>query len=221
MIINNNGVQSGNPLVFPSVGPGSITAISGNVLTDSSASFLPGRLIGLKLIPNIKDKEKVFTIIDNTATTITTDPADGSLTSAAAAGDTYSGMTVFDGHLKIQNTYIAEINGGASVSNLSVLENSRLRHPVSTGSKSHFLFLKVAGTIAVDSTSSINASARGYLGGYSGEDNSSYYGRTLGNTTSGGSYLYSGGSYGGLGGKYGSYAVNQVYGSLYLPAAAV
>ncbi|MCX6580460.1 MAG: carboxypeptidase regulatory-like domain-containing protein [Candidatus Aminicenantes bacterium] len=217
LVINNNGTQSGNPLVFPAVGPSSITGLSANVLTDSSASYMPGSLKGMKVIPNINKKEKTFTIIDNTATTIITDPAEGDLTTATAVGDTYGGMGVFDGHLRIQNTYIAEINGGARLGNLSVSGNTRLCHPINTSTKSYFLYLRVTDTITVDSTSFITVSARGYLGGYLG-DNNSNYGRTLGNTTSGGSNLDSGGSYGGCGGKYSTYAVNEVYGSLYLPS---
>jgi hypothetical protein len=55
------------------------------------------------------------------------------------------------------------------------------------------------------------------LGGYQGE-NISYYGRTLGNTNTGGSYRTSGGSFGGYGGIDNNNAVNEVYGSIYKPS---
>jgi len=74
LVINNNGTQSNNPQIFPAVGPAAITALSANVLTDSSAAFMAGSLKGMKLIPNIKNKDNTFTIIDNSKTTITTDP---------------------------------------------------------------------------------------------------------------------------------------------------
>jgi len=124
----------------------------------------------------------------------------------------------FPGHLVIRSTYRAELSGNVELGNLSVLENSRLSHPVSTSSTVYNLSLKVANKLYVDATSRITVSERGYIGGLR-ESTTSYndYGYTLGNTKLGGSYVTSGGSHGGLGGKYGSYAVSDVYGSVYEP----
>ena len=67
-----------------------------------------------------------------------------------------------------------------------------------------------AGEIVIDATSKIDVSGRGYAGG-SGTSTANETGRTLGNTTTGGSGRSSGGSYGGLGGVY-SGSVNAAYG---------
>ena len=65
-------------------------------------------------------------------------------------------------------------------------------------------------TLFIDSTSKIDVSGKGYLGGYPGGVNGVSIGRTLGNTTAGGSTSSNGGGYGGLGGSgnatYGDYA---------------
>ena len=67
-------------------------------------------------------------------------------------------------------------------------------------------------SLNIDATSKIDVSAKGYLGAAQG-GNGSYTGRTVGNTTTGGSYRTNGGSYGGLGGIYSdSNATNAVYG---------
>lgn len=66
-------------------------------------------------------------------------------------------------------------------------------------------------SLTIDATSRVDVSGRGYLGAWR-SGNSSSYGRTLGNTTVDGSYLYSGGSYGALGGQYSTYWVNVAYG---------
>jgi hypothetical protein len=215
LIIDNRDNDSYNPLIFPSIGPSTITSLSANVLTDTTASFMPGSLIGMELIPDINNKDQTFTIIDNDNNSITIDSADGDLTQVAGVDYTYGGMVVFAGHLQVQNTYIAEIGGNAQLGNLSVLEGSRLSHPAATASKTYDLSLKVPGRVYVDNTSWITVSGRGYLGGYQG-DNNNNNGRTLGNTTSGGSEYGSGGSYGGSGGKWN--VVGQVYGSIYLPS---
>jgi len=54
-------------------------------------------LIGLELDSNINDGEaNTLTILDNTATTITIDAADGDLTAVAAVGGSYIGVYTFD-----------------------------------------------------------------------------------------------------------------------------
>ncbi len=70
-----------------------------------------------------------------------------------------------------------------------------------------------AGTLVIAADSRIDVSARGYLGGRSGP-NGGDTGRTLGNTTAGGSMRRNGGSFGGLG-AFGSAeaSANAVYGS--------
>ena len=105
LIADNNGLATSvysTPL--RSVGRGNITGLTPTVLTDANADFpLPGPatgalgLIGLSLDPNINDADPTtFTIVDNTATTITVDAADGDLTLAATIGDEYIGVYTFE-----------------------------------------------------------------------------------------------------------------------------
>jgi hypothetical protein len=107
LIVDNSGMvtfDGSTPL--RAVGKGTITGLTATVLTDDNANFpLPdmaaGRLglIGLELDPNINDGDaSTFTIIDNTATTITVDAADGDLTAVPAgqaAAAVFSSTAVF------------------------------------------------------------------------------------------------------------------------------
>ncbi|MCP5016945.1 MAG: hypothetical protein GY938_17005, partial [Ketobacter sp.] len=99
---------------------------------------------------------------------------------------------------------------------ITLSTNSVLTHPATTTTGEYSLDVSVTDTLTIDTGSSIDVSERGYLGGNSG-GNSSNYGRTVGNTTTGGSYAYSAGSYGGLGGKSSNFYVNAVYGSMVNP----
>ncbi|MCP4327260.1 MAG: hypothetical protein GY791_02325, partial [Alphaproteobacteria bacterium] len=74
---------------------------------------------------------------------------------------------------------------------LTLTNNSLLTHPSTTTTEEYSLDLNITGTLTIDTTSSIDVSGRGYLGGRRG-DNNSGYGRTIGNTN--GSYAYSAGS---------------------------
>jgi hypothetical protein len=86
-----------------------------------------------------------------------------------------------------------------------------LTHPRATASTVPYLEVTTS-TLTVDATSRIDVSGRGYLGGRAG-DNASEVGRTLGNSTTGGSTGASGGSYGGPGGDSpDARASNAVYG---------
>ena len=113
LVIDNGGTETvrfSTPL--RSVGPGVSTALEANVLTDDNASFpVPDPttgslgLVGLELNPN-SGQGQTFTIIDNTATTIVTDPADGDMTGVATAADSYIGQYFWDN---------ADIRGAAQV----------------------------------------------------------------------------------------------------------
>ncbi|CAB1062302.1 hypothetical protein D1BOALGB6SA_7078, partial [Olavius sp. associated proteobacterium Delta 1] len=101
LIVDNNGLN-GSETPLRSVGSGIITDLTATVLTDDNAAFqvpddMTGALglIGLKLNPNI-EQEKTFTIIGNTATSITIDSADGDMTEVAQAGDWYRGIYFFN-----------------------------------------------------------------------------------------------------------------------------
>jgi RHS repeat-associated protein len=85
---------------------------------------------------------------------------------------------------------------------LSLSHGATLTCPHSTINEMHKLEVEAAGSVAVDPTSTIHVSARGYAAG-----------RTTGNTTNGAAMGNSGGSYGGLG-HYGSLGMppGMVYG---------
>ncbi|MCP4381711.1 MAG: hypothetical protein GY798_09915, partial [Hyphomicrobiales bacterium] len=98
---------------------------------------------------------------------------------------------------------------------LTLSNNSLLTHPGATTTDEYSLAINTT-TLTIDTSSSIDVTGKGYLGGNSG-GNSGNYARTIGNTTTGGSFQSSAGSYGGLGGKYSTQPVNAVYGNLYNP----
>jgi hypothetical protein len=105
-------------------------------------------------------------------------------------------------------------SGRIRLNSLTLRNAATLTHPAATSSRAPHLELEVAGTLAVDATSAINVTGKGFLGGRTG-DNAVEEGRTLGNTSQGGSGVRVGGSYGGLGaaGIRTSRAANAVYGS--------
>ena len=108
------------------------------------------------------------------------------------------------------------INGRHTFNSLNLINGANVTHEAATTTKTYSLNLVITNSLTVDSTSSIDVTEKGYLGSYR-DGNNVRYGRTIGNTTTGGSFIASGGSYGGMGGQYESENVNSVYGSLYNP----
>jgi hypothetical protein len=217
LIVNNRGQDSYISLLFPVIKPAVVDSVSGNQLVGQNVNYMANSLVGMKLIPNIDNPENIYTIVSNTADSITVDlPLTG-----VSTGDTYKGIFVVDGHLKIINTK-SEIDGDLEVANLSLTGNAVLSHPVSTTVYAPYLHITAANRVYVESGASVDVSGKGYLGGMQpGNDNlqtnPDKLGRTLGNTITGGSQLFCGGSYGGIGGIYGSRSANVVYGSIYDP----
>jgi len=190
-----------------SMAGGTNTSITASLLTDTNASFVPGGLIGLRLKPD-PNNAATFRIIGNTATNIATDPVDGSLLSVAASGSAYS-AELGVGHLSVRggakvdlvdtDRARADRRGRMHVVTGEIIENSWLSHPEGTLAAQFGLELFADQSLTVDATSRIDSSARGYLGAGRGGNNV-WEGRTLGNTTTGGSTRRNGGSYGGSGG---------------------
>ena len=109
------------------------------------------------------------------------------------------------------------IDGSHNFQSLTLRNNAVLTHSEATTTTTSKLDLVIASTLTIDSTSKIDVSGKGYLGGGEG-DNSSTKGMTKGNTTEGGSDFYTGGSYGGLGGiGRSNYLPNVVYGDFTNP----
>ena len=97
----DRSTQSGStPL--RSVGAGTSSFVGAALLEDGSAAFpVPGApagalgLVGLELSPDGM-LGQTFTIVDNTATDLVTDPADGDLTMVAGTGSPYIGVYVLE-----------------------------------------------------------------------------------------------------------------------------
>jgi len=92
------------------------------------------------------------------------------------------------------------------VDSMSITNGAELTQQPTTPSQPYSLLLTVSNSLAVDDTSSINVSGKGYLAGY-----------TVGNTNAGAATSFGGGSYGGLGGVAGGEADNAVYGDFHSP----
>ena len=205
LIVDNADRATGLATPLYSLQGGSSTALAVNSLSDAAAAFVPGTLIGLELNPNAGQMQ-TFTVIDNTATTLITDPADGDLRAVAQVGNAYEAMPVLD-NMEIARRAVAEVVDGDTTQAdrrgrldsgaLTLSEMARLEHPTATASSSFGLELAIAGALSIDASSAIETRARGYLGGRTAA-NPGDSGRTLGNLA--GSQSRAGGSYGGLGG---------------------
>jgi len=236
----NNVVTTGEgSSKLPFVGKGTVLSAAIDSLTATGSPWLSGSLKGLKFKPDTT-KAAVFTVIENTANTLFIDPAEGDIVAATPIGGAYVGsrtldnmtitvkdgaklMTVdehsFNGELVVDGGTVtignaAVINAGA----LTVKNGGVLTHAYANATDTYRLDFNVAGGVSIDSTSKIDVSGRGYLGGYQ-SGNSSPNGRTLGNTTAGGSYNRAGGSYGGYGGisNMAGSVSNAIYGDFANP----
>jgi len=204
---------TGTPL--PLVGPGLAQAVSADTLTvDGGVAITAGALVGGRLNPDVTQAE-TFAIAANTTGTIAvvTPNEHGTMfADVAVAGARYAGLYRFD-NLVFRGGGHLEVGDRLEVSDtLQLAEFGLLTHPETTTAYEAELDLTVS-TLAIDATSRIDVTGRGYLGG-----NRSGLGevaRTLGNAA--GSLHGNGGSYGGLGGHYpgsGSDQPNPLYGSL-------
>jgi len=229
LVVDNGGIDARVDSGWLSViGRGTVSAVTSASLTDASATWVPGALKGLKINPNTS-QHLAFTVLDNDATTIFIDPAEGDMAAVAATGDIYAGVYTFrqmavrgkararcDERLLVDDAL--DVDGGTLVAGqimanrVSLINGGVLSHANTTTALVYDLEISALDSLMVDAASSVDVTGRGYLGGYSGGNNSNT-GRTFGNTTTGGSVTYSGGSYGGPGGLYGSYPVGAVYGS--------
>jgi hypothetical protein len=206
------GSTSGLYSPLTTIGRGVITAISADTISlDGSIPAIPGGLIGLGLRPNT-DRNDIFTVVSNTATNLTVDITGGTtLLDVAEVGDTYSGLHRFD-HLHARRGAMLVLADQLKVAGeLRLEEGSKLTHYDAGMVYEYGLWLE-AGSLFLDTTSSIDVNGRGYLGG--AQAGNGAFGRTLGNVE-GASYR-SAGSFGGLGGAIDGIA-NPVYGSLSQP----
>ncbi|HAV61008.1 MAG TPA: hypothetical protein DCY13_01415, partial [Verrucomicrobiales bacterium] len=185
---------------------GTVTAVSDYSFVDRTTRHDRGALIGQRVAFGGNSGQR-FRVTGNLGAVIFTDPADGRLTDVATIGTTYRAETTI-GRLTLRGGATADLANAAlnradrrallSAGDIEMLDNAWLTHPPANLTSQFGLELNVTNQLAVSTNSRIDVSGRGYLGGRSG-GNDGWTGRTLGNTTEGGSYRRSGGSYGGLG----------------------
>jgi hypothetical protein len=210
---NNNGSLCDKLTPLTTVGFGTIQTLTADTLTtDGTVAMIPNGLVGIEINPNL-NQSQTYTVVSNTATTITVDiSGKPPLASVAATGNTYVAVHRFD-NVALQRCGSMVLGDQVVVADtLSIGPSSVLTHYDATTLFTSMLDL-TAGTLHVESGGSINVDYRGYLGGGSG-DNPSGAGRTVGNVA--GSTVYAGGSYGGLGASPNgatTYPPNPVYGS--------
>ena len=215
------------------IGRGAISIITSDSLTMSGSNWTAGALAGLRINPNV-NQSTYFTIKDNTADTIYINSTDGNLNQVAVVGDTFSGVFALNqlqilGKARVYTTEQFNVATDVIVDNsvltaseiyadqLSVTNAGMVTQPSTTTTTAYRLKIDAVTDFTVDSTSKIDVSGKGYLGGWQGE-NKTNSGRTLGNTTDGGSVYNNGGSFGGLGGiSAWSGSVNGSYGNPQLP----
>src|SRR6185295_11653421 len=140
------------------------------------ASFPPGGLIGLRLNPDTTQAYG-FTVIDNTATTLVTEPTDGDMTSVASVGSDYT-ATPTVGHFAVQGGATVELvdadfahadrKGRLRANSCDILTASVVTHPASTTTTQFGMELIVDNRLLIDGTSRIDVSALGYLGSGNG-----------------------------------------------------
>ncbi len=127
-----------------SVGSGTLASVSPSRLTVASAAFpvpsadgvSPG-LRGLRIRPNTANTA-TFRILDNDATSLTLDPADGDATLVASPGSTYEGVRLLDvfhlyGNSRLQSTDAIELTSATTqLAMWGALSTSALRAPSAT-----------------------------------------------------------------------------------------
>lgn len=199
------------------LGSGTVSALTSTSISDASARFpVPdprteaAGLVGMTFTLG-QTPTRVFTVIDNTATTLHIAPDDGDLRGFTHVGDHYRGISEFDtvtitAGASLQSTdrlaaTTLTLTDGVLVADGSVQATTMtvaglLTH--SPTSLSREGGLEVEGTtLTVQATGHIDGSQRGYLGGFQGS-NVQPAGYTQGNVP--GSTRSNGGGYGGFGG---------------------
>lgn len=226
LIVDNRGIDTGEgSTLLRSLGSGVVNDVTADTLTAGGVNWQPGALKGMKFAPDVT-QSRYFTVIDNDATSLRIDPAEGDLTQATARGLIYSGVYAFTkvsvlgkGRLTCFDRFVVDdellVDGSTLVTNnitadKITVRNGGLISQWRTTTSQEFKLELAVGTLSIDTASKVDVSGRGYLGAYQGGNNTGT-GRTNGNTITGGSSSYSGGSYGGYGGYY-SGAVAAVYG---------
>jgi YD repeat-containing protein len=120
----------------------------------------------------------------------------------------------FEGRTIQVNGRTLTVDGSHTFANIALLNGAVLTHSGTTSSTLGKLDITVTGTLQIDSTSRIDATGRGFLGGGQPGNPSATHGITVGFQAVNGSGTA--GSYGGLGGAF-SGTTNPVYGDFRNP----
>jgi large repetitive protein len=209
-----------------SMGSGMVIGVTADTLTATGTNWQAGALKGMKFAPD-STQARYFTVVDNDATSLRIDPAEGDLTQATASGLSFNGVYPFTkvsvlgkGRLNSLDRFAVSdellIDGSTLIAtginaNRLTLRNGALLSQWRTTTSQEFKLDLAIGTLSIDGVSKIDASSRGYLGAWQGGNNTNI-GRWNGNNAVKGSSGYNGGSYGGYGALYGGGVVGQVYG---------
>ena len=112
-----------------------------------------------------------------------------------------AGDVTYDGQDVVVDGCTLTIDGEHSFASLRLMNSATLTHPACTTGQTFRIDLNITGAVVVDAGSAIDATARGFVRGY-----------TVGNSTNGAATETSGGSYGGMGVNAGGGTANCVYG---------
>ncbi len=176
-----------------------VSAVNGLVITvgGPSLGWVPGDLIGAEV--RFDDIAATHRVVNNTATALTLDAADGAPT--VSVGSRIQGVRRFPGSLELFGASRVAMTDHLFGDDLTV-SAATLTHPLIASNTGIFgLNLNIANRITVAADGRIDVSARGFAGDCSPADASCANGGQGNNNVSGaGGKQLSGGSFGGLGG---------------------
>ena len=223
LIVDNFEGPVGQPTELPDLGSGTVTAVSGAVITlsKSPSPWLVGSYIDI--LSATGSVLSSYLITATSGNSVTVQLASGESAANAPVGSIYRGNLNLDAITIGSNARVIApairgnnltISGTIDTTDVTAqnltLIGATLRQTPTTTAITNSLQINVAGTLAVRANSTVDASGRGYTGVVNG------VGRTYPNTTLGGSTPDSGGSHGGIGGRNAGTAA-AVYGSLWDP----
>jgi hypothetical protein len=180
------------------LGHPTVISASGQTITVGPAVLVPQSLVGLRV--SALDGQATYTVLGNTADTLTTDPADGDVSTTLGAGDRLDARRSVDARVVIAGSARTSVVDAVEVEDLDIEAGAVLTHPRTLpGAGSPALRLTVPGRLHVLADGAIDVTGRGYLGGCSpgsGACGGVTYGE--GNALNGAG-PHSGGSHGGRG----------------------
>jgi hypothetical protein len=128
VVIDNGNIDaSNNSTPLKTLGRGVVSVLTYVSLTSNGAVWMPGVFKGFKLNPNA-GQANYFTVTDNNADTLFTDPNDGNMNSVAQVGDTYTGVFALNtltvsGKAKVYCNEQFSITSDLNLSNASLVTN--------------------------------------------------------------------------------------------------